>query len=85
VEKAGAIPIGRRRRRRLQGIVSLGEAAMIQPPLMVTAFNEILEYSEPITARISQALDNSTGIPALPRSFYTIDKRPSKRAEAPRG
>lgn len=51
--KAGAIPIGRYRRKHLNGVVPFGEAALIQPPLMGTAFNEVLEHSPDILDRLS--------------------------------
>src|SRR5262249_5351547 len=54
-EKLGAIPIGRARTRRLKGIIQLGEAGFVQPPLMGTAFNEILEYTSLVCDRLSVA------------------------------
>lgn len=55
-EKAGAIPIGQRHRRHLPGVVPFGEAGIINPPLMGTAFNEVLEYAEPFCLQISREL-----------------------------
>jgi flavin-dependent dehydrogenase len=68
--KAGAIPIGRMRRKRLPGLVSLGEAALIQPPLMGTAFNAVLDYSDSISDQISMTLIGSSGLAKVPRRLY---------------
>src|SRR5262249_53271441 len=73
-EKLGAIPIGRARTRRLKGIIQLGEAGFVQPPLMGTAFNEILEYTSLVCDRLSVALRRSPGIPRLPRLLYPRQK-----------
>ena len=80
-EKAGAIPIGRTSRRRLRGVVSLGEAGLIQPPLMGTAFNEVLEHTASTCAQISRALTETVGIPALPRNLYPARKRMQDRLQ----
>src|SRR5208282_4565410 len=60
-EKSGAIPIGRARRRKLKGVISVGEAGLIQPPLMGTAFNEVLEHSETVCSRVSEIFENTSG------------------------
>ena len=78
-EKMGAIPIGRKRNRTLSGVVSIGEAGMVQPPLMGTAFNEVLEYTVPICNQISRALQATVGIPVLPKSLYPLRKRAQDR------
>ncbi|WP_296522110.1 hypothetical protein [Rhodoplanes sp.] len=74
-EKTGVIPIGRVRRRRLPGIVSLGEAGFIQPPLMGTAFNEILEYSHSICECISKNLERDHLVCQLSSMPYPVLKR----------
>jgi 2-polyprenyl-6-methoxyphenol hydroxylase-like FAD-dependent oxidoreductase len=81
IEKSGAIPIGRVRRRRLAGVVSLGEAALIQPPLMATAFNAILEHSEPACVQISQSLKDSSRLAEVPRQLYSPLKRTQDRLQ----
>lgn len=81
-EKAGAIPIGRLRRRSLPGVIPLGEAAMIQPPLMGTAFNEVLEHSEAICREISLALSRADRPPRAPR-LYPLLKRLQDRFQRP--
>jgi hypothetical protein len=70
--KVGVIPIGRVRSRTLRGVVSLGEAGLIQPPLLGTAFNEILEYSDHLCKQISGALDTSS--PLVPFSFPLLKR-----------
>jgi flavin-dependent dehydrogenase len=79
-EKAGAIPIGRRYRRQLPGVISLGEAAMIQPPLMGTAFNEVLEYTQSACLHLSQRLGASETIVGL-GSSYPLLKRVQDRVQ----
>jgi flavin-dependent dehydrogenase len=74
-EKAGAIPIGRKRKRKLKGVVSIGEAGFVQPPLLGTAFNEVLEYSSSVCAEISLALHRTPGIAQVPKSLYPFRKR----------
>jgi flavin-dependent dehydrogenase len=80
-EKAGAIPIGRRYRRRLPGIVSLGEAAMIQPPLMGTAFNEVLEYTQSACLLLSQRIEIGQSVVNLAGSSYPLLKRAQDRVQ----
>lgn len=70
IEKFGAIPIGRVRRKRLPGVVSLGEAGLIQPPLMGTAFNAVLDYSELVCDRLSSSLKQATKTVDVPRRLY---------------
>ena len=83
VEKAGVIPIGRRRRRKLPGLVSLGEAGLIQPPLLATSFNEVLEHTESVCSQISSALARSEDLPELPRRLYPLLKRAQDRLQLP--
>ncbi len=79
--KAGVIQIGRRRRRQLPGVISLGEAGLIQPPLLGTAFNEILEYSKCICAHISRTLAQSSGLPERADFRYPVLKRTQDRLQ----
>ena len=79
--KAGAIPIGSLRRRHLPGVALIGEAALIQPPLLGTAFNEILEYADPIASHLSSALAQSTGVPKRPTYRFPSLKRIQDRLQ----
>lgn len=81
VEKSGAIPIGQMRRRRLRGVVSFGEAALIQPPLMGTAFNAVLDYSESVCVQISRSLKDTSGIPRVPPNLYPTLKLAQDRIQ----
>jgi Lycopene cyclase protein len=72
--KAGAIPIGRVRRRQLPGIVSVGEAGLVQPPLFGTAFNEVLEHCSDVCSHVSNVLRSSAGIPRKPNYPYPLIK-----------
>lgn len=54
-EKYGAIPIGRTHRRRIPGLFAFGEAGMLQPPLLGTAFNEVLEHVDLVAHSIRGA------------------------------
>jgi hypothetical protein len=44
-------------------VASVGEAALVQPPLIGTAFNETLEYSDQVCSHLSDCLRSSTGVP----------------------
>jgi flavin-dependent dehydrogenase len=79
--KTGAIAIGKRRPRELHGIVSIGEAGLVQPPLLGTAFNEILEYCEAICAQISRTLAESVGVPKRISFRYPLLKRAQDRLQ----
>jgi 2-polyprenyl-6-methoxyphenol hydroxylase-like FAD-dependent oxidoreductase len=81
LEKAGAIPIGHASHRRLPGVVSLGEAALIQPPLMGTAFNEILEHTQSSCHQISEALNRGDAIIQLNGPLYPLLKRTQDRLQ----
>jgi flavin-dependent dehydrogenase len=50
--KMGIIPIGRPARRSLRGILPVGEAGMLQSPLLGAALNEMLEYGDRIVAAV---------------------------------
>jgi 2-polyprenyl-6-methoxyphenol hydroxylase-like FAD-dependent oxidoreductase len=73
--KIGSIPIGRIRRRQLPGVVLVGEAALVQPPLLGTAFNEVLEYCDALCAHISAILQRKSGVPVTPNYRYPLLKR----------
>jgi 2-polyprenyl-6-methoxyphenol hydroxylase-like FAD-dependent oxidoreductase len=82
-EKAGAIPIGRRHLRDLRGIIPFGEAGIIQPPLMGTAFNEVLEHAESLCVQISKELMAADGGLPLFRLVYPRRKRAQDRIQLP--
>jgi flavin-dependent dehydrogenase len=74
----GVIPIGRLKRR-LPGIASFGEAAMLQPPLLGTAFNEVLEHAKTVADQVIDAIERRKT-----RSFrpsYPIVKRLNDRVQ----
>ncbi|WP_157195864.1 FAD-dependent oxidoreductase [Bradyrhizobium sp. YR681] len=79
--KAGAIAIGHRYRRKLPGILSVGEAAMIQPPLMGTAFNEVLEHTHSICRHLSQELLTNSSIVGAAGPPYPLLKRAQDRLQ----
>lgn len=72
--KMGAIPIGSIRRRQLPGVISIGEAGLVQPPLLGTAFNETLEYSKALCAHVSAVLSRTDGVPSTPNFRYPVRK-----------
>lgn len=79
--KTGAISIGSIRRRQLPGVISIGEAGLVQPPLLGTAFNEILEYSEALCAHVSAVLSRTDGVPSTPSYRYPLRKRAQDRLQ----
>lgn len=74
----GVIPVGRVRRR-LPGITSFGEAAMLQPPLLGTAFNEVLEHAHDVVRQILKALKQGRTRTFQPR--YPLTKRFNDRLQ----
>ena len=79
--KMGAIPIGSIRRHHLAGIVPVGEAGLVQPPLLGSAFNEVLEYCEEVCAHITRVLGRSAGVPTRPNFTYPLLKRAQDRLQ----
>ena len=79
--KLGAIPIGHVRKQHLAGVVSIGEAGLVQPPLLGSAFNEVLEYSEDLCNHITQLLRRTSGVPARPAYSYPLLKRLQDRLQ----
>jgi hypothetical protein len=77
--KSGAITIGRPGRRRLPRVVFLGGAALVQPPLLGSGFNEILEASGQTWDKLSLALahDSTNFFPTT--AFYPLLKRAQNR------
>jgi 2-polyprenyl-6-methoxyphenol hydroxylase-like FAD-dependent oxidoreductase len=79
--KSGAIPIGHLRRRQLRGIVSVGEAGLVQPALLGTAFNEVLEHCQAVCLHITAVLERSGGVPKRPNYKYPLIKRTQDRLQ----
>lgn len=73
--KTGAIPIGSIRRQQLTGVVPVGEAGLVQPPLLGSAFNEVLEYCQEVSSYISRVLQGTGGVPKRPSYKYPLLKR----------
>jgi flavin-dependent dehydrogenase len=63
----GAIPIGQGTRRIIPGLLSCGEAAMIQSPLLGAAFNEVLDHTDGMAEAIDEAfVQMPSGIVTVP-------------------
>jgi flavin-dependent dehydrogenase len=73
--KMGAIAIGRLRDRRLAGVIPVGEAGLVQPPLLGTAFNEVLEHCSAVCAHITHVLRDTQGVPRALSYKYPLLKR----------
>jgi hypothetical protein len=79
--KMGAIPIGCIRKRHLAGVVPMGEAGLAQPPLLGSAFNEVLEYCREACSHVSRVLANTSGLPPKPGYRYPLLKRMQDRLQ----
>jgi flavin-dependent dehydrogenase len=79
--KAGAIAIGQMRTLELPGVFSFGEAGMIQPPLLGSTFNEILEHCEVVCNHLTSVLSQTEGVPARTRYKYPIMKQVQDRIQ----
>jgi hypothetical protein len=79
--KMGAIPIGRGRGLHLPGIVPMGEAGLVQPPLLGSAFNEVLEYCREVCSHVSRVLADEGGVPKKPSYQYPLRKRVQDRLQ----
>ena len=73
--KMGAIAIGRLRDRQLAGVIPVGEAGLVQPPLLGTAFNEVLEHCSAVCEHITHVLRYTQGVPHAPSYKYPLLKR----------
>ena len=71
----GAIPIGAPSARRLPGVIAVGEAGMIQAPLLGTAFNEVLDTIDPMMNRVLAAFDSQKHGVVSPRVSVSGRKR----------
>ncbi len=74
----GVIPIGRLKRR-LPGVACFGEAAMLQPPLLGTAFNEVLEHAKTVADQVIDAVERRRTHSFQPS--YPIVKRLNDRVQ----
>lgn len=81
VPKMGAIPIGSIRRQHLAGIIPVGEAGLVQPPLLGSAFNELLEYCQEVCSHVSRVLHDRSGVPKRPSYRYPLLKRMQDRLQ----
>lgn len=79
--KMGAIPIGSIRKQHLAGIVPVGEAGLVQPPLLGSAFNEVLEYCQDVCSHVSRVLHDENKIPKRPSYRYPVLKRMQDRLQ----
>lgn len=70
--RMGVIPIGRLKKRKLPGIVAHGEAALVQPPLLGTAFNDVLEYTTLVAEAIIVAMRSRKRFPAVKVRYPTM-------------
>lgn len=73
--KLGVIPIGRARRRAVERVVPFGEAAMIQAPLLGTAFNDTLEQCDRFAAKVLASLGGLGAHSRWKRLPSTLEKR----------
>jgi flavin-dependent dehydrogenase len=80
--KMGVIPIGRSiKRRTIPGILPVGEAGMMQSPLLGAAFNEVLEYGDLIEEAVINAFSKSAQGIALPHVRFPIIKTINDRIQ----
>lgn len=73
--KLGVIPIGQRSKRALPGLMSVGEAGMVQAPLLGTAFNEVLDTTEEVVGAIQGAFAKKGSGVVSPRARFSRQKR----------
>jgi hypothetical protein len=79
--KLGSIAIGNFRKRSLPGVLPVGEAAIVQPPMLGTAFNEILEHSEQICRHIDSVLGTKGGSGLKAARQHPLLKRAQDRLQ----
>jgi 2-polyprenyl-6-methoxyphenol hydroxylase-like FAD-dependent oxidoreductase len=79
--KLGSIAIGSLRRRWLPRVLPIGEAAMVQPPLLGTAFNEVLEYSEAICSHVDCFLEKDANSRRFVAYRYPLLKQTQDRVQ----
>ena len=79
--KMGVIPIGRPILRRLPGILPVGEAGMLQSPLLGAAFNEVLEYADLIAQAVLSAFGRHNNGIVQPRVKYPMVKNINDRIQ----
>lgn len=79
--KMGIIPIGQASQRMPAGILPVGEAGMLQSPLLGAAFNEILEYADLIEDAVAVAFRRYRRGLAIPRVSLPIFKSLNDRIQ----
>jgi flavin-dependent dehydrogenase len=79
--KMGVIPIGRAKRKALPGILPIGEAGMLQSPLLGAAFNEILEYGDVVAEAILTAFDKHKYGLIIPQIRFPMAKTINDRIQ----
>lgn len=72
--KMGVIPIGRAAPRTMPGILPVGEAGLLQSPLLGAAFNEVLEYGDLIAEGVLTAFSKCDQGLVLPQVRFPIAK-----------
>lgn len=79
--KMGVIPIGSAAPRKVPGILPVGEAGMLQSPLLGAAFNEILEYGDLITEAVLTAFSKHRRGIVTPQVRFSILKAINDRIQ----
>lgn len=74
--KSGSIPIGKPVSRPIRGVVTYGEAGLIQPPFTGAAFNEVLEHNNLVATKLAKSLHGRKAFWGPPVR-YPIMKRAS--------
>lgn len=72
--KLGVVPIGRSVHRAIPGILPVGEAGMLQSPLLGAAFNEVLVHADRIVNTVVDAFERQQQGTVSPRITYPIAK-----------
>lgn len=79
--KLGVIPIGRTSKRALPGVLSVGEAGMVQAPLLGTAFNEVLDTAPRIVEAVHESFEETKDGIVSPRPKFSLQKRLNDRLQ----
>jgi hypothetical protein len=72
--KMGVIPIGRSTRKILPGILSIGEAGLLQSPLLAAAFNDLLDHADLIANTILTEFSRHPEGIIFPRVRFPVRK-----------
>jgi flavin-dependent dehydrogenase len=79
--KMGVIPIGRASKKVVSGILPVGEAAMLQSPLLGAALNEILDHADQITSDIVSEFEKHDEGIVFPRIRPSMVKTANDRIQ----